>query len=300
MSRSVFGSTLDSELSPGLVGVGLRHPHFQDAMNGAPSIDFVEVHAENFFDHRALHVLQNISERYAVSLHATSLGLGSAIGINERYLMALENLVMQVNPIAVSDHACFCWSHVNGYPVHAGDLLPLEFTPQSLDVLIENIDRVQQSLGRQIFIENLSSYLPMEHSILSEVDFLVSAAERSQCGLLIDLNNVLVNLHNLHVEDVLSEASKWLRAIPARHIKEFHLAGYGEATQSGVIIDDHSQPVSEQCWAFYEVALKHAGAVATLIEWDNDLPTWNALVAQADHAKRMMESVVFEQEFAYE
>lgn len=291
MPRSIAKYPLDCKLSPGLVGVGLRHPHFQDAMGGASQIDFIEVHAENFFDQRALNVLQTIAMQYPVSLHATSIGLGSAVGINERYLMALESLVKEVNPAMVSDHACFAWSHVNGFPIHAGDLLPLEFTKVSVDVMVENVDRVQQCLGRQILIENLSTYLPMNHSTLSEAEFLVSIADRTQCGLLIDLNNVLVNLHNQQVEDVSTHAKQWLKQIPQNLIREFHLAGYSEPSSSGLIVDDHSQPVNSECWSFYEYALTHTGPVPTLIEWDNDLPSWEELVAEAAKAKHLMESV---------
>lgn len=276
-----------------LIGVGLRHPHYQDALQEASSIDFVELHAENFFAKGGAtnKILDAIRHTYAISLHGTSMGLGSATPISSQYLAKFHNLVDQVNPLLVSDHACFTWGSLNGSGVHSGDLLPLEFNQQSLAILIDNVDRVQQLLGRQILVENISSYLKPSNASMQETEFLTTLAERSQCALLVDLNNILVNAHNSGCESPIAEAKKWLAGIPGHLIKEIHLAGYTPAAPSKLIIDDHSQPVSEECWHLFRYCMEHCGPVPTLIEWDNALPPWQTLLDQAAIARTITNHV---------
>lgn len=282
----------------GKVGVGLRHPHFREALGGASSIDFVEVHAENFFAQGGLSrsVLSEIRDRFDISLHSTSMGLGSAQGINAVYLEKLAALVDRIEPVLVSDHACYSWSKLSEYLVHAGDLLPLEFSRRSLHVLVENVDRVQQMLGRRILVENLSSYVDFGDSDMRETEFLTALVERCQCGLLVDLNNLLVNANNFGRTDPLTLAKNWLDAIPATAVGEIHLAGYTPVAADELIIDDHSQPVSEACWDLYRYALDRFGAVTTLVEWDNALPDWQTLLAEAEKARAMMEHMYQAQE----
>lgn len=276
-----------------LVGVGLRHPHYHEALKGTSIIDFVEVHAENFIAEGGVlkTLLQDINEMYSVSLHSTSMGLGSATGVNQSYLTKLNDLVRKINPLLVSDHACFAWGEVNGVSVHAGDLLPVEFSHQSLDVLAENVDRVQQSLGRQILVENLSAYLQIGKNTLTETEFLDRLIQRTQCGLLVDLNNILVNLHNESELNAMDIAEKWLSEIPVNAVAEIHLAGYSEAGSNDLIIDDHSRPVSEECWELYAHAIERFGPVTTLIEWDNDLPDWQTLLDEALRARKIIQNV---------
>ncbi len=275
------------------IGVGLRHQHFQDALKGSSSIDFVEVHAENFFADggAASAFLETFSTIYDLSLHSTSMGLGSAIGVNDRYLTKLKALIERVNPKLVSDHASFAWSQNKGKEIHSGDLLPLEFTRSSAEVLIENIDRAQQVLGRQLLIENVSSYLDFNLSDFSETEFLVTTAEHAQCKLLVDLNNLLVNAKNASLENPLEASLQWLDEIPRHLVGEIHLAGYSAESSYNVIIDDHSQAVSDDCWKLYRYAIERFGSVPTLIEWDNELPNWDTLVAEADKARLVFDSV---------
>lgn len=277
-----------------MVGVGLRHPHYQAALLGSSAIDFVEIHAENFFAEGGIlpELLADIARLYPVSLHSTSMGLGSAVGINRDYLLRLKRLSRQINPILISDHACFSWSHFKGKAVHAGDLLPLEFTYESLKTMAENVDQVQQLLGRKILVENLSAYIEFSYSHMSEVEFLGELVELTGCGLLVDLNNLLVNAYNFsndRQQTALQTAQQWVKHIPLNAIGEIHLAGYTPATEGNLIIDDHSQPVSEECWALYRSTLQLTGPVTTLIEWDNELPTWQTLVAQAEQARSFLE-----------
>ncbi|WP_240946063.1 DUF692 domain-containing protein [Pseudomaricurvus alkylphenolicus] len=298
MSRSMATTDHNPREALGWVGVGLRHPHYRDALSETSDvnidtrIDFVEVHAENFFAAGGMSaaILQEVSERYALSLHSTSLGLGSAAGVNDAYLSKLNALIERTNPVLISDHACFTWSHFDGHSVHAGDLLPLEYTRQNLQLMVDNVDRAQQCLGRRILVENVSAYLEFERTSLSETEFLVELAERSQCGLLVDLNNLLVNAHNFSAVDPLNAAKQWLEKIPSCLIGEFHLAGYAPVQAPDLIIDDHSRAVSEACWQLYEYAIWRNGPMATLIEWDNDLPSWNELVAEAAKARRIIDA----------
>ncbi len=269
------------------IGVGLRYPHYREALEGTSAIDFVELHAENFFASGGLtrSLLQEVSKVYEISLHSTSLGLGSALGINGVYLEKLKALVSEVEPVLVSDHASFAWSTYAGKPVHAGDLLPLEFTEQSLEVMAANVDRVQQRLGRRLLVENLSAYIDLGQPQMSETEFLSRLVDRSQCGLLIDLNNILVNTHNFGNADSLSLAKKWLREVPVTAVGELHLAGYTKVPPGELIIDDHSRAVSEECWELYRFAMGHFGPVTSLIEWDNELPDWQVLLDQAEKAR---------------
>ena len=275
------------------VGVGLRYPHYEMALNGSSSIDFVEVHAENFFAEGGVTaaLLEDIRRHFKLSLHGTALGLGSAQGVNERHLERLKYLVERSDPWLLSDHAAFAWSRFNHQDIHAGDLLPLEFSHHALAVMVENVDRVQQRLGRKILVENISQYVTLQPATLSETEFLLALVDRTQCGLLVDLNNLLVNAHNAGCDDPLSYAKEWLQQIPPTSIGEFHLAGSTPVASTEILVDDHAQPVSETCWSLYEFATQIAGPVPTLIEWDNQLPTWSELLQQAQRARAIQHEV---------
>lgn len=280
------------------IGVGLRHVHYQNALYGASNIDFVEVHAENFFapGGQARQILKSVSERYPISLHATSMGLGSAAGINPMYLSQLQQLTDFIQPWLISDHASFSWvpSNQNGTAntfIHSGDLLPLEFNQQGLNTLIENVDCVQQLLGRSILIENISSYISTDFNTMSEPEFLVALVERSHCALLVDLNNLLVNAHNNASKEPLHEAKQWLKAIPKNMVGEIHLAGYSKPGSQAFLIDDHAAEVSDECWQLYRFAIERFGPTPTIIEWDNNLPSWKKLTSQAAIARAISNTV---------
>lgn len=291
-------STANKSDEPGLskIGVGLRHPHYKEALLGTSSIDFVEIHAENFFAEGGMlpELLSDIALQYPISLHSTSMGLGSAVGINGDYLQRLKQLSQQINPILISDHACFTWSNINGKSVHAGDLLPLEFTQQSLQVMVDNVNQVQQLLGRQILVENLSAYVEFNFSDMSETEFLSELVEKTGCGLLVDLNNLLVNARNFSDQKPLTVARKWLREVPSDAVGEIHLAGFTKVKEGELIIDDHSQPVSPECWLLYRDAVALFGAVTTLVEWDNNLPSWSTLLDQAAKARSISMEVQYD------
>lgn len=295
-----------------LIGVGLRHTHFEDAINSPANIDFIEVHAENFFAKGgASHaVLTDISQHYKISLHATSLGLGSALPAPQKQLEQLSNLVARYQPILVSDHACFSWAESQGLDVHAGDLLPVPFNDESLNIMVSNVKRAQAQLGRQILVENLSAYIELPGSTYSEAEFLVKLCQQSGCKLLVDLNNLIVNAINQPLvtlmakqsdssahNNVLALAKQWLENIPSSLVGEIHLAGCTQVSAEQLMIDDHSQPVSDDVWSLYHFALEKFGPVATLIEWDEDLPSWPTLIAEADKA-RVIAKHVFTNNFS--
>jgi len=272
-----------------LIGVGLRHVHYDDALSSPADIDFIEVHAENFFAQGGIShaLLEDISQHYQISLHATSLGLGSASGIPAQHIRQLKQLTNEVKPILLSDHACFSWGQIENIEVHAGDLLPVPFNEESLRLMSENIQQVQHVMERQILVENLSAYITPTGSTMTEAHFLTQLCQLSDCKLLIDLNNLMVNAFNQQLEFPLADAKAWLDQIPAKYVGEIHLAGCTPVEQGNIMIDDHAQAVSDDVWALYEYAISTFGAVPTLIEWDLDLPSWQVLVGEAQKAKQV-------------
>lgn len=285
-----------------LIGVGLRHNHYEDALTRPKAIDFIEVHAENFFAEggAAKAVLDQVAKQYAISLHATTLGLGSARGIPKQPLQKLRQLIEQSQPLLVSDHVCFTWSSLQQNsnneelfsPVHAGDLLPIAFNAETLDITVENVESVQQHIARQLLVENLSAYITPEGSTMSEVSFLTELCLRANCRLLLDINNLVVNASNANSADILGDVSNYIQQIPPQLVGEIHLAGCSPAQPGAPMIDDHSQPVPDIVWEGYRIALKHFGAIPTLVEWDTALPSWEVLTDEATKARAIAEEVL--------
>lgn len=280
--------------SPAPVGVGLRHPHYRDYLEDEAPIDFVELHAENFFARggASLAVLGQVREKGELSLHGTALGLGSAVGLDPAHVARLAALVGDVAPRWVSEHACFARAAQAGRVLHALDLLPVAYSEASLALLCAHVDQVQERLGRRILVENLSAYVAMPDSPMAEVDFLVALARRSGCGLLVDLNNLMVNACNAQLADPLAASCAWLDAVPADCVGELHLAGCTPAMAGEPLIDDHARPVSDAVWQLYRHALGRFGPVPTLVEWDADLPPWDRLLAEASHAAAIAREVL--------
>ena len=280
------------------VGVGLRHEHYAEALaQTSHSVDFLEIHAENFFAEGGVipAFLDALAEQYPLSIHGTAMGLGSANGIDTGYLKRFCALVNRVDPILVSDHACFTWGHAANQSLHAGDLLPLTYDQASLDILVNNIDRVQQALGRQLLIENIVSYVNHRSDPMQEAEFLAQAATLTGCGLLVDLNNVLVNGQNFYPGNTAQYALSWLKTLPARAVREIHLAGSSAVAPGELVIDDHAQPVSHACWALFQQAIHLFPGAATLIEWDNQLPTWTRLQEEAGTARFILAQTLIEE-----
>lgn len=264
---------------PARAGIGLRAPHFGGVLETWPDVGWFEVHSENFFaaGGEPLRVLEAVRSRYPVSLHGVGLSLGSSDELSLRHLHKLKILVDRIEPAAVSEH--LCWCSVNGR--YLNDLLPLPYTEEALALLCARIDRVQDFLGRSILVENVSSYLRFAGAEMPEWIFLAEVARRTGCGLLLDVNNIYVSACN-HGFD----AREYLRAIPADRVGEIHLAGFEQVED--FLFDSHSRPVYPAVWDLYDEALTRFGPRPTLIEWDNDLPAFEVLVAEMNQADRRL------------
>ena len=271
------------------VGIGWRHRHYGELLQALPPLDFIEVHSENFFAEggAALAVLRQGREHYPVSLHGVGLALGSAVGIDVWHLDQLARLVGQIEPVRVSDHACFARGQVAGQPVHAADLLPMPFNTAALDVLCANVQRVQERLKRQLLVENLSAYVSFDSSDRSETEFLNALVQRTGCELLVDVNNIYVNALNDQLAgrcaDPLAACLQWIDSIAPQSVGELHLAGH--INMGDVVIDDHGSRVCEPVWQIYRHAQSRFGNAPALVEWDTGVPPLAVLLDEAALAK---------------
>jgi hypothetical protein len=265
------------------VGIGLRYPYYREVAEHPPAIGWLEVHPENYFGGGAHHkFLEKARETYPLSLHGIGLSLGSDQPVKEDHLKHFKALIDRYEPFLISDHAS--WSASGN--AHLNDLLPLPYTKETLERLCSNIDRAQAYFGRRMLIENPSTYIAFRHNEMSEAAFMNALAERTGCGLLLDLNNIYVQAHN-HGTD----ASAYIETIKPEHVGEMHLAGHTEveAGEHTILIDTHSRPVKNDVWDLYEAAVKRFGAHPTLIEWDQDFPALDVLVAEAAKARTILQ-----------
>jgi len=268
---------------PHSAGIGLRAPHVGHVLAQRPAVPWFEVHSENFFADGgpALAALDRIRADYPLSLHGVGLSLGSTDPLDLGHLARLKRLADRVLPARVSEH--LCWSSVNGR--HFNDLLPLPYTQEALDHVCARVDQVQDFLGRQILVENVSSYLTFPEATIPEHEFVVAVASRTGCGLLVDVNNIYVNARNHGID-----ADGYLAAIPPAMVAEIHLAGFDAS--GPCLIDTHGAPVAPDVWALYERALRRFGRVPTLIEWDTDIPEFVVLQREASTAQSYLEAVL--------
>ena len=279
--------------SIGHVGIGLRQPHYAELLERRPELGFVEVHSENFFADggAALGVLHAARSAYAVSLHGVGLSLGSAAGLDPWHLDRLACLVERIDPVRVSDHASFARApqRAGGPVLHGNDLLPLAFTHASLAIMVANVSQVQDRLKRPLLVENLSAYLAFADRDFSEPEFFNALAKRSGCGLLLDVNNLVVNALNEGLADPVRSACDWIDGIAAHTVGEIHLAGYKD--MGDIVVDDHGSRVHEPVWQVYRHAIQRLGAVPTLVEWDTDVPALDVLLGEARTAAESMGGV---------
>jgi len=260
---------------PAQAGIGLRSTHHDEFLARRPDLPWVEVHSENFFADggRQLQVLDAVRRDYGVSLHGVGLSLGGSDPLDPEHLRRLRRLVQRVEPALVSEHVC--WSSADG--LFLNDLLPMPYTEAALRHLAAGISAVRGFLGRQILVENVSSYLEFDGAEMTEWDFLVQLSRRAGCGILLDVNNIYVSAENHGFP-----AYNYLRGIPAELVGEVHLAGH--TAVDGILIDTHSAPVTDAVWTLYRDALGLLGPKPTLIEWDAELPSLDRLVAEATRA----------------
>jgi uncharacterized protein (UPF0276 family) len=261
-------------------GIGLRAPHAREMIDSRPDIGWVEVHSENYFGEggQPHHFLERIRADYPLSLHGVGLGLGSAAPLDLDHLRKLARLIRRYDPGLVSEH--LCWSATAGR--HLNDLLPLPYTEEALAHVCARIDEAQNTLGRRLLIENISSYLQFRHSTIPEWEFLAEVSRRSGCAILLDVNNIYVNAVN-HGFDPLA----YLAAVPAAAVQEIHLAGFDDSGPG--LIDTHGAPVADEVWSLYRETIARLGPYPSLIEWDTDIPSLAVLLAEAAKAAQVLE-----------
>ena len=269
---------------PARAGVGLKAPHYRTILETQPDIGFFEVHAENYMGaggppHR---YLTEIRTRYPLTLHGVGLSIGADRPLDRDHLRRLAELVVRYEPGLFSEH--LAWSSHGG--LFFNDLLPVPYTLQTLHRVCEHIDQAQEYLGRQMLLENPSTYVAFAESTYWEVDFIAQVARRTGCGLLLDVNNVYVACTNQHWEP-----ARYIDQFPLSHVRQIHLAGYArDADERGrpLLIDSHDRQVDEIVWDLYARTIEKLGPTPTLIEWDQNLPEWAELQAEATRAEAVL------------
>ena len=264
-------------------GVGLRPKHYRQFLEGSPEVAWVEAISENFMGigGRPLAVLERARRDRPVVLHGVSLAIGSVEPLDDTYLRELSALIDRVQPAMVSDH--LSWGRAHGRYAH--DLLPLPTTAESLAHVVERVKRVQGRLGRQLLLENPSTYLTWRSSTIPEAEFLATVAEQADCGLLLDVNNVYVSARNHGFDPVA-----YLDTIPVERVGQFHLAGHQD--RGDLVIDTHEGHVAEAVWELYRHAVARFGDVPTLIEWDEGVPDLDTLLAESRRAETIAKDVL--------
>lgn len=267
--------------TPSTAGVGLRLPHLAEVAATRPSAAWLEIHPENFLANpHAMELLQDIARDYPISVHTVGVSIGSSGGIDHEHLRRVRTLVETIDPVLVSGH--LAWSTHEGE--YLNDLLPLPYDEETLRLVTRHIDEVQQGLGRPYLVENPSSYVGFGTSTMTEVEFLSELVRRSGCKLLCDVSNIHLSAHNMHFDPYA-----YIDALPAGAIGEMHLGGFAveedEANPGGtLLVDTHSTIIAEPAWNLYAHAVRRFGVQPTLIEWDNDLPTFATIMNEAMRA----------------
>jgi len=264
-------------------GVGLRPPHYPRVLDGGAHVDWFEIIAENFMDAggRPLRVLDAARALAPLAVHGVSLDLGGTDPLNEAHLGLWRRLIARCEPAWVSEH--LCWGAFRRRYAH--DLLPLPYTEEALAHVVDRIKHVQERLGRRILVENVSSYVTFTHSTMPEWTFLAAVAEQADCGILLDVNNIYVSAVNHGFSP-----SDYLAGLPADRIGQIHLAGYTDAGTH--LIDTHDHPVPAPVWGLYREAVRRFGAVSTLVEWDDHIPAFDDLAAEAEQARAVEAEVL--------
>ncbi|WP_037310166.1 DUF692 domain-containing protein [Ruegeria halocynthiae] len=272
---------------PAAPGVGYKPQHFDQILKHAHPVAWLEIHAENYMGDggRPLAQLRHLSEQFPISVHGVGLSIGAEGPLDPDHLARLKHLVGWLNPASFSEH--LAWSTHDGHFLN--DLLPLPYTDATLTRICDHIDQVQETVGRQMLLENPSSYLAFEESTWSEPDFLREASRRTGCGLLLDVNNVFVSATNLDFSP-----QGYIDAYPLEKVGEIHLGGHDEDEDDHgrpLLIDSHGREVVDPVWALLDYVLERSGPKPVLVEWDTDVPDWPVLRAEADRAQAALDRV---------
>ncbi|HEV2333284.1 MAG TPA: DUF692 domain-containing protein [Gammaproteobacteria bacterium] len=259
-------------------GLGLRTEHYEAMLAERPEVDWLEILSENYMvdGGKPLHFLDRFRDLYPLVMHGVSLSIGSGDALDLDYLKRLKALAARVDPRWISDH--LCWTGIAGKNLH--DLMPLPYTEEAVRHVASRVRQVQDTLGRQILLENVSSYVTYTQSAMSEWEFLSAVCEAADCHILLDINNIYVSSHN-HGFD----PRDYLKGVPAARVRQFHLAGHSH--NGDIIVDTHDQPIIPDVWSLYAEAVRRFGAVSTMIERDANIPPLAELLAELDAAKRI-------------
>ncbi len=259
-------------------GLGLRTDHYESILAGKPRVDWFEALSENYMvpGGKPLHYLERVRAEYPLVLHGVSMSIGSSDPLDRDYLQALKALVDRVEPKWISDH--LCWTGVAGKNLH--DLLPIPYTGEAVAHIASRVEQVQEFLGRRILLENVSSYVTFEQSEMEEWEFLSEVAQRADCLILLDVNNIFVSGMN-HGFD----PRRYLDNVPASRVQQIHLAGHSNCGTH--IIDTHDAPIIDKVWELYAYTLKRLGPVSTMIERDDHIPPLDELVTELGEARRV-------------
>ncbi len=262
-------------------GIGLRSEHLQPLLSELPAIPWLEVLADNWLMAAGImpRLLDKVAEHYPLCLHSVAMNLGGMQPIDRHYLQQLKQLAQRIDARWISDHCCFS----SGAGFHSHNLLPLPYTYEAARHIAERIDQVQDYLGQQILIENVSAYLSAKDPDLQEGEFIALVAEEADCRLLLDINNFYVNQFNLG-----QDAWQQILQLPVRRIAEIHLGGFED--KGDYLLDGHNRPVAEAVWQLYQRALEHLGPVPTQIEWDQELPPLTTLIEHQRRAQQMIDN----------
>ena len=262
-------------------GLGLRTDHYEDVLQTRPAVDWFEILSENYMvdGGKPIHYLTQIRELYPMVMHGVSMSIGSVEPLNMDYLKQLKSLIQRVEPVWISDH--LCWTGVNGLNLH--DLMPLPYTEEAIAHVVERVSRVQDFLGRQILLENVSSYVSYSDSQISEWEFLREIAARADCRILLDINNIYVSAYNHNFDPIT-----YLHAIPIERVYQFHLAGHTQ--QGNLIIDTHDHPIADPVFDLYARAVQRFGRVSTMIERDDNIPPLSELLDELDQVRSIAEN----------
>lgn len=264
------------------VGVGLRTPHVNEILTTSPDLAWFELLTDNHLAEGGWARRQaiEVAKQYPVTMHCVGMSIGSVDPINFEYLDKIKALASEIKPKLISDH--LCWSSLHSHYSH--DLLPLPYTEEALKYLCERIKIIQDYLGVQIAVENISAYLAYKHSTISEVEFINQLAELSDSFILLDINNVYVNQKNIQLN-----SSEYIEAVNIDRVAEIHLAGFED--KGDYYLDSHNKPVNQEVWELYADLIKENSTIPTLIEWDHDIPEFEVLCNEANKAKNIISSV---------
>lgn len=264
-------------------GLGLRKDHYDAVLSQRPAVDWFEILSENYMVEggKPLHYLTRIREHYPMVMHGVSMSIGSIDPLDWNYLTQLKALIQRVEPAWISDH--LCWTGVSGVNLH--DLLPLPYTEEAVQHVVERVARVQDFLGQQILLENVSSYVTYHDSLMTEWEFLCEICERADCLILLDINNIYVSAYNHNFDPVT-----YLQAVPVERVYQFHLAGH--TRQDDLIIDTHDQPISDPVYDLYATAVQRFGRVSTMIERDDNIPPLSELLDELGQVRGIAEQLL--------